>query len=629
MKKLFFPVLFLFVAFGNPVFSQQTGSFNTSILFNGEARTLACYAPADYTSPNLVISLHGAGDNAANLRDVLINQAQWQTIFTNTVLVFIDGGDDRARDFYSPEGDEAIIDSAIAWASKEYNTNADSIVIHGFSLGGRSALKWGLDNPEKIRGLVLHTPAVQSPKDVQNILGASLLFNYANASKLNIAMSVGNDDIGFIKTVTMLSDSLAANNAKLFFIPYPDLAHSITPNQVSQLMFQYAKTTLKDPRPMIHKFYFEPYYNTNLITPKAMVRNFGPGSITNFTISYQLNNGEVKTFDWTGNLESGYFTEVELPEIEAVSSANALTAHISYFNETEFPPTQIFNDYSGYFNVFTPAKSIPYTETFADFDAVTANWALKESGNYLSWMPASNMFGQSLDAIGMLNTILAYDNFGLTESLVSNVFDFKPNGEAAKEPKLDFDVAYNYTHYTAELMGVDTDLMDTLEVLISNDNGATFTSIFKKYGEDLRTFTNVFENIQDIMNYGVLPTENEWKTISIDLTEYQPSDKTQFKFNCISGSGSITYLRNVKFYDANASSVEDSQVGLEIYPNPVSDYLIVKNSESETNNQITIYNSLGTVVYTGEISGRINVSNLSSGIYTIQIGSFTKTIIKL
>lgn len=65
---------------------------------------------------------------------------------------------------------------------------------------------------------------------------------------------------------------------------------------------------------------------------------------------------------------------------------------------------------------------------------------------------------------------------------------------------------------------------------------------------------------------------------------------------------------------------------LEVYPNPVSDVLYIKNLSSETVNY-SIFNVLGQQVATGSTDGSISVADLGKGVYVLQIKSekFRKT----
>ncbi|MDP2685858.1 MAG: T9SS type A sorting domain-containing protein [Aequorivita sp.] len=78
-------------------------------------------------------------------------------------------------------------------------------------------------------------------------------------------------------------------------------------------------------------------------------------------------------------------------------------------------------------------------------------------------------------------------------------------------------------------------------------------------------------------------------------------------------------------------SVEDfAAVDFKIFPNPASDYLNIQTKASEYN--FSIYNSLGQVMNANSVENRIDISNLSNGIYFIKIetesGSATKKFIK-
>lgn len=605
--------------------AAQTGSFNTTIPFMGADRTLACYAPEQPSTeerPALIISLHGAGDNAVNAHDELIEKAKWQEILPNTIIIFPDGAaladdpNDQARDFYAPKGDEAIIDSVIAWAKKEYQIDESKIFLHGFSLGGRSALKWGLDNPTKIAGLVLNTPAVQSPMDVQNKDGFSLNFNYANASQLRISAVVGEDDMGFYNTVNMLADSLVLNKGKLLFINVPDMGHFITPNEATQVLFKFVQGGIAKSRPQIYKFVCETHYNTDKVSPIAIIRNIGNVPVTAMDIKYTV-NGIEKVIKWEGTLNEADYAYITLPEETLPAGSTNIDGFISTNNGEDYPMNPLFNSQSIDFRVFAPAKAIPFKDDLSNIEETANNWAVKESGNYLSWMPASYSFGNGINALGMVNTILAYQNKGLTESLYSNVFDYS----AAEKPAISFKVAYNYTHYTTQYFETATDLTDTLEVFISNDNGQTFSSIDKLWGEELKTFENVFTDPTVMDEYLVAPKSNEWATIKYNFDKADISDKTQFRFDYISGSGGVIYLTDFNFYDEAVNKVNEEKVSdFVIYPNPASSVINLPADLIQSANSIQVFDALGNLVINTNPSMRIDVSNLPAGIYTLKLG---------
>ena len=68
------------------------------------------------------------------------------------------------------------------------------------------------------------------------------------------------------------------------------------------------------------------------------------------------------------------------------------------------------------------------------------------------------------------------------------------------------------------------------------------------------------------------------------------------------------------------------QQSLEVYPNPVSDVLYIKNLPGEQVDY-SIFNVLGKMVISGSSNGTIYVSGLDKGLYVLQIRGekFSKT----
>lgn len=70
-------------------------------------------------------------------------------------------------------------------------------------------------------------------------------------------------------------------------------------------------------------------------------------------------------------------------------------------------------------------------------------------------------------------------------------------------------------------------------------------------------------------------------------------------------------------------SVKCLKSGLNIFPNPVSEILMVKGLLGMQNQNWNIISTMGNIVAQGEVSGdsvQINVGDLASGLYTIQVG---------
>ncbi len=628
MKNLILSLISI-VVFSCSAYSFNVGQFDTTYTFNGEGRAISFYIPTTYQSDlkyNVLIGLHGAGDTCSNYRNDLINTLKWDTLFKNTILIFPDGGSDRSKDFYSPAGDEAFIDTVLNYAKNNFNIDDKNITLQGFSLGGRSALKYGLEYPEKFNGLILNSPAMQCPQDVQNKSGFSLIYNYENSANIPITITHGTNDIGFLKTIKMLADTLVNRNTRMLYFRIPNMQHTIPPNQLTSTLLKYLTTKIEKSSFMLHDISAPICVYSKKIEPKFKVRNMTTVPITSLELTYTVNN-QTNTFNWTGEIKENCYQDIATPELELEDGYYELSGYISKINGTSVSENIVTNLGSCSFNIFNESNPIPQKDDFSETDNLAKYWAIKESGNYLTWM-YDNTYGRDGNgAMLMLNTILAYTNLGLTESLLTAKYNFTD----AIEPKLGFELAYNYSYYTTEYFTEETIFTDTLNVLISNDLGATYTSIYKKWGADLATFASPFKNPLQIETFLATPANNEWRTEIIDLKDYNVGANTIFRFDYISGSGGIIYLDKFNVFDAAVTSVKDKEkFSLSVYPNPAKSndllsFQLPKSISGDVNIELfdELGQSLGLVYSSEDISSDYNVKiklpQLVAGMYMVKV----------
>jgi predicted esterase len=209
---------FVAVMLAGPVLNAQTtGSFNETITFMSASRTLSCYVPPSYNPAvpmKLMIGLHGLGDNSSNYRNALVNSLGFAAAVPNTILVCPDGGSDPNSDFYVPAGDEEIIQASIDFARAGYNIDTTNIILQGFSLGGRSALVYGLGHTDQFKGLLLNTPAIQGVKEAITQFASGGLYDYAQAPQIPIYITHGNTDEVYTAPIDSTYEQLARNDGK-------------------------------------------------------------------------------------------------------------------------------------------------------------------------------------------------------------------------------------------------------------------------------------------------------------------------------------------------------------------------------------------------------------------------------
>ena len=544
--------------------SPETDRSETNIKFNGEDRKISIYVPKDYNGTKectLMICLHGAQNNSANYLNILTKGLKWQECIPNTIFIAPDGGSDPSKDFYTPQGDEAIIDSVIKFAKKNYLIKEDRIILQGHSLGGRSALKYGLDNPEKFYGLLLNTPAIQSTNDAQNVAFASLVYNYKNSSKLPIAITIGEKDQGYFKITRMLMDSLVFNDAKVKLYSIPELGHSLPENETTKecmLFINHNENYLKNNDVEVYTTLTPVRRYDSLVSPSFVLRNVGLKTANKIRI--QVTNGnENKSFVWNGELKPYQHVLLNAPEIKAnagenkamitVDSINNMLSYTTSSVNGKITKHPLISSQIDYFSYLNKSENLPLLENFESKDFPSNNWYIEESGNTWTWHKSS-LYKKSGNYSATLFNLLIKDNRGASENLYTPPLNLK----SADKPYLYFNMAFNYVALKPPYSAKYTMFSDTLEIQISTDKEKTFTTIFKKWGADLATMAIPMNqpiiNPKSIEDYFIKPMEIDWKQIAINLGAYKNADMAVIKFKYISGAAGNIYIDDIEVKNA-------------------------------------------------------------------------------
>ncbi|MDD2621975.1 MAG: T9SS type A sorting domain-containing protein [Bacteroidales bacterium] len=617
MKRILI-LITLIVVYTQIAFSQKTGNFTDSVMFNGQYRILACHVPADYqaeTQYRLMICLHGMGDNSENYRNALINALKWNHVFPATIFICPSGGDDNGSDFSTPDGDEEIIQQSIEYAKQYYSIDTTNIILQGFSLGGRSALKYGLDNPTKFKGLLLNTPAVQGLADALNKLPNGIYYNYAQASKIPIYIFCGEKDFTYATTIPPMYNQLVLNDAKVKYVVYPNMEHSI-PNDsatIAACIPFFENPTTSDYDLEIYAFDMEDPYCDTTIQAAVIVRSLGSNTVNSIEINYQINDQQA-SYTWTGNMEPYQHKIISFPISAVAKGENTLKVNVGQIN-TSYQDTLVDNnELSIVFDVETQGYPFPIYEGFED-DSPN-NWYFDGVETLFTWYRDSEVSRDGTYSIGNFNTILFFYTQGDITSFYSSCIDLT----SISNPKMAFDYAYNYHKYTPPYFTADVVFADTLEIAVSFDCGDTYEMLFRKGGADLATTPNPIMNPLSIMECFFIPNDNEWKTEVIDLTSYANQEQAIFKFSYISGMGGCINIDNINFAaDANINDVvsEDKVI---LYPNPARNQINIKNNTPM--DYVVVYDLVGKKILTVSIQseqGILDISALQKGVYFLQI----------
>ena len=351
------------------------------------------------------------------------------------------------------------------------------------------------------------------------------------------------------------------------------------------------------------------------INPVATFKNTGSTTLTSCTINYNIDGGTNSTMPWTGSLASLATTSINLPPIIVTAGTHTLNVFTSNPNgATDGDPS---NDQSS--STFTAIASsggvaIPFSEGFESTTFIPVGWTLSNPDNADTW-------GRTTAAkkTGLASAKL--DNFtnpfaGESDAMITPAL----NLSAQPSPSLTFQVAYKlYTSPTA-----NPNYSDTLDVSISTDCGATYTSLYKKFGTALTTTTPTFGTASFV------PTNTQWRLETVSLAAYASAQNAYIKFTNISG-----YEQNLYIDDINIAGIvglnnqTTSTVLVNVYPNPNSGQLTVEvaNHQGNAVGEISIYNVIGqkvlnTIPFKGlSTIQSIDMSSLANGVYQVEVKS--------
>ena len=318
------------------------------------------------------------------------------------------------------------------------------------------------------------------------------------------------------------------------------------------------------------------------------------------------NTAPVATTAPTGTIAAGNVSSV-------ISGFNPSTTYYLWMRSSCSATSKSVWTSLGSFTTLCAPVIPAYTNDFSTFPGNC--WSSGLSGG----TPATGPTGTSTYWVsgGFLNTGTANSarmniySTGRTGWLKTNVFNLSGGGYRVK---FDYGLtAYNNTG--SSTMGSD----DNVQLLVSNDGGATWTSL-------------------KIWSAGNEPT-NTSSVYSLDLTGYN-SANTVFAFYGTSGTAADTqdydfHIDNFTVESASLGTSESTAVNkkLSIHPNPFKDVIYI--SETKDIKSVAVYDVAGRIVkQVNDASKEIHLAELKEGLYIIKVSfkdgteSVTKAIKK-
>ncbi len=247
-----------------------------------------------------------------------------------------------------------------------------------------------------------------------------------------------------------------------------------------------------------------------------------------------------------------------------------------------------------------------------------------EAGQFnTNWLLTQWNIDDAVGGYGLSDHCMFYDNYN--SDLQGGYADVQTGKYALTgftDAALTFDVAYQPYGWP---------YVDTLEILASTDCGNTFTSLYKRGGNDLATVNG------NNYNYFV-PANDEWRTDTVTLDVFAGNPEVVIAFRNIGYYGNVLYIDNINVTSSAFSGIHEygTTAGFEIYPNPNDGRFTFRYGSGVNNTvEIIIMNVIGemvayfppTIMSAGQTKD-IDVSFLEKGIYFIKSNDGKKQVLK-
>jgi len=240
----------------------------------------------------------------------------------------------------------------------------------------------------------------------------------------------------------------------------------------------------------------------------------------------------------------------------------------------------------------TTGTPIPLFEDFESSTTIPTDWRIINSDEGISWEHSNTTGG-----FGLSSSCYLIDNFSS-----------------------DFDVAH------AQWWSFRS---DTLAVYYSTDCGVTKTLLWEKGSDSLATAGD-----QPIY---FTPASNEWRNDTINLNALTGISSVELYIENKSDNGNLIYIDNINIHEVFGVGINEvNENNISLYPNPFENMITIDSKNIEIQS-IQIFSSIGKLVFdkhSSKLSSnyKINLSNLSNGLYVIKITTndeiISKNIIK-
>ena len=364
--------------------------------------------------------------------------------------------------------------------------------------------------------------------------------------------------------------------------------------------------------------------STGPVEPIVTVANNGIDTVTAFNVSYTLDNGPLVRKVITGIL---------LPPGKQIDiNLNALNGNVGSHTFTVFTFEPVTLSGTGDLNTFNDSlrmvfvvvglqATLPLVEDFEGTNFPPLNWGtVVNPDNETTWLRSTAAAVKGVASMEINNFTSSISN--ATNKFISPVIS---NSSKNDSVFVSFDLAYKQG---ITYPGSTVFPLDTLEVLVTKDCGATYNTVWKKWGENLQTVND--PNSPVLTSF--IPQKNNWKNIQIYLSPFVGKDNFQVYLVAKSNKQNNIWIDNVNVY-AKILPQKLKEQGYLIYPNPFNNNFLIHHYEPPVKlKAVEVYNSTGQLVWDKRYNGKapteitVDIAKYAGGVYMVKLFYTNKAI---
>ncbi len=257
-----------------------------------------------------------------------------------------------------------------------------------------------------------------------------------------------------------------------------------------------------------------------------------------------------------------------------------------------------FNDkaYATWKNI--GVNKIPFVDDF--YFHKTENWLIDNPDNDHTWSV------RVWEENGVRNEALQLDFYNMNQRNKQQDFLISPKLMLNGSSKLQMSFDYAYTSKNRQF------LIDSLSIEVTTACNSNWTSVWSKSGASLATVSDT--------TILFVPNSNEWKSATIDLSDYDDAEYIQIRFVGTNDFGNNLYVDNVAVTSLQPATIGDSRNNAKIivFPNPSNGLIELQGNLSQFHT-IQVIDIAGKLILESKVQSKLDISTLENGIYFLEL----------